>query len=183
MFISIIFFHSIYLPLQKQFQENYQHKNMKFFTEISNDELLHLQDAVPQIAILIAGADGNIDEEEREWADKLTNIRTYAGDKILHEFYATVHANFRIRFNDMLKTLPKNTAERQQILSGNLSNLNGILAKLDPRVAYHVYQSFVTYAKSIAEETGGFFRFGAISSEEKKWVELPMITPIEQPIE
>lgn len=156
---------------------------MKFFTPLSQEELQHLQDAIPQIAILIAGADGNIDAEEREWADKLTNIRAYAGDKVLHEYYETVHANFSIRFNDMLKTLPKNTAERQQALSGKLSNLNTILAKLDTRVAFHIYKSFVTYAKSIAEETGGFFRFGAISSEEKKWVGLPMLTPIEEPLD
>lgn len=156
---------------------------MKFFSSLSQEELQQLQDAIPQIAILIAGADGNIDAEEREWADKLTNIRAYAGDKVLHEYYETVHANFSIHFNDMLKTLPSNTAERQQILTGNLSHLNAILAKLDPRVAYHIYKSFVTYAKSIAEETGGFFRFGAISSEEKKWIGLPMITPIAEVLE
>jgi hypothetical protein len=156
---------------------------MKFFTPLSQEELQHLQDAIPQIAILIAGADGNIDAEEREWADKLTNIRAFAGDKVLHEYYENVHANFSIRFNDLLKTLPTNTAERQQVLSSNLAHLNAVLAKLDPRVAYHIYKSFVTYAKSIAEETGGFFRFGAISSEEKKWIGLPMITPLVEPIE
>ena len=156
---------------------------MKFFTPLSQEELVQLQDAIPQIAILIAGADGNIDAEEREWADKLTNIRAFAGDKVLNEYYENVHANFSIRFNDMLKTLPKNTAERQQALSASLSNLNGALEKLDPRVAFHIYKSFVTYAKSIAEETGGFFRFGAISAEEKKWIGLPMITPIAEPIE
>ena len=154
---------------------------MKFFTPLSQEELVQLQDAIPQIAILIAGADGNIDAEEREWADKLTNIRAFAGDKVLNEYYENVHANFSIRFNDMLKTLPKNTAERQQVLSTSLSNLNGVLTKLDPRVAFHVYKSFVTYAKSIAEETGGFFRFGAISGEEKKWIGLQMITPITEP--
>jgi hypothetical protein len=156
---------------------------MKFFTPLSQEELAQLQDAIPQIAILIAGADGNIDAEEREWADKLTKIRAFAGDKVLNEYYENVHANFSIRFNDILKTLPKNTAERQQALSESLSNLNGALAKLDPRVAFHIYKSFVTYAKSIAEETGGFFRFGAISSEEKKWIGLPMITPIAEPAE
>jgi hypothetical protein len=156
---------------------------MKFFTSLSQEELQHLQDAIPQIAILIAGADGNIDAEEREWADKLTNIRAYAGDKVLHEYYETVHANFSIRFNDMLKTLPTNTAGRQEVLATNLSHLNTVLAKLDSRVAYHLYKSFVTYAKSIAEETGGFFRFGAISGEEKKWIGLPMLAPIAAPKE
>ena len=154
---------------------------MKFLESLSQTELQQLEDAIPQIAILIAGADGSIDKEERQWANKLAHIRTYAGDKVLHDFYQEVHFNFSIRFNDMLKTLPTTVSERQQILSDNLAHLNGLLAKLDPRVAFHVYKSITSYAKSVAEETGGFFRMGAISKEEKKWIDLPMITPIEEP--
>jgi hypothetical protein len=154
---------------------------MKFFETLSQDELLHLEDAIPQIAVLIAGADGKIDEEEKAWADKLTEIRTYAGDKVLHEFYEDIHVNFPIKFNDLVKTLPTETAARQQILSDNLSNLNEILAKLDPRVAYHLYASYLSFAKSIAETSGGFLRFATISSDEKAWIHLPMITPVAEP--
>jgi hypothetical protein len=154
---------------------------MKFLEALNQSELQQLEDAIPQIAILIAGADGTIDEEERQWASKLAKIRTYAGDKVLHDFYEEVHFNFSIRFNDMIKTLPTTVNERQQTLSDNLAKLNGLLAKLDPRVAFHVYKSMTSYAKSIAEETGGFFRMGSISKDEKKWIDLPMITPIEEP--
>jgi hypothetical protein len=154
---------------------------MKFLETLNQAELQQLEDAIPQIAILIAGADGTIDEEERQWADKLAHIRAFAGDKVLHDFYNEVHSNFSIRFNDMLKTLPKDLSQQQQILSDKLAILNPILAKIDPRVAYHVYKSMTSYAKSIAEESGGFFRIGSISKAEQKWINLPMLTPIEEP--
>lgn len=154
---------------------------MKFFEPLTQEELLHLEDAIPQIAVLIAGADGEIDAEEKAWADKLTEIRTYAGDKVLHEFYEDIHVNFPIKFNDLIKSLPTNTTERQEILSNNLSQLNGVLAKLDPRVAYHLYASYTSFAKSIAEASGGILRFGTISKSEKVWIDLPMITPIAEP--
>ncbi len=154
---------------------------MKFFETLSQEELVHLEDAIPQIAVLIAGADGTVDAEEKAWADKLTEIRTYAGDKVLHDFYQDIHANFIIKFNDLLKTLPTDTTQRQEMLSANLAQLNSVLAKLDPRVAYHLYASYLSFAKSIAEATGGFLRFATISKAEKDWISLPMITPIAEP--
>ena len=154
---------------------------MKFFETLSEEELTHLEEAIPQIAVLIAGADGNIDAEEKAWANKLTEIRTYAGDKVLHDFYQDIHMNFLIKFNDLLKTLPTDTAQRQEMLSANLAQLNAVLAKLDPRVAYHLYDSYLSFAKSIAEATGGFLRFSTISKAEKDWIGLPMITPIAEP--
>jgi hypothetical protein len=154
---------------------------MKFFEPLSKEELVHLEDAIPRIAVLIAGADGSIDEEEKAWADKLTEIRTYAGDKVLHDFYDEIHVNFPIKFNELIKNLPSNTAERQLVLSENLAQLNPILAKLDPRVAFHLYESYTSFAKSIAEATGGFLRFGAVSKAEKEWIGLPMIAPISEP--
>lgn len=154
---------------------------MKFFETLTQEELLHLENAIPQIAVLIAGADGKIDNEEKAWANKLTEIRSYAGNKVLHDFYEDIHINFLIKFNDLVKSLPTNTEERQTELASNLSHLNPILAKLDPRVAYHLYDSYLTFARSIAEATGGFLRFGTVSKAEKDWIELPMITPVPEP--
>lgn len=156
---------------------------MKFFETLTQDELLHLEDAIPQIAVLIAGADGNIDAEEKAWADKLTEIRSYASDAVLHEFYHDIHVNFPIKFNDLVNNLPADTTTRQQVLSDNLSHLNPVLAKLDPRVAHHLYVSYTSFAKSIAEASGGILRFGTISQAEKKWIGLPMITPIAEPVQ
>ena len=76
---------------------------MKHFENLTAEELLTIENAVPQIAILVAGADGVIDADEKEWAKKLTHIRGFAGDKWLNDLYDQIDVNFSIQFNDMLK--------------------------------------------------------------------------------
>lgn len=156
---------------------------MKNFENIASEDLQVLENAVSQIAVLIAGADGEIDKDETDWATKLMHIRSYSGDKSLQDFYGQVEANFNIKFRDLVKTLSKNTAERQAQLSKDIAQVNAVLAKLDAKTAYHVYHSYMTLAKSIAKSSGGILGFGAVSNAESNWVDLSMITPIAQPVD
>ena len=130
---------------------------------------------------MIAGADGQIDKEETDWAVKLTHIRTYSGDNSVKDFYKEVEANFNIKIGDLMKNASKDMAKRQSGLIADISKVNDILAKLDPATAYHVYHSYVTFAKSVAKSSGGILGFGSISTEEARLIGLPMITPIAQP--
>ncbi|MEP6795249.1 MAG: hypothetical protein ABJB16_13045, partial [Saprospiraceae bacterium] len=57
---------------------------------LSKEELTQLEDAFAYITILIAGADGKIDEKEITWAEKIAHIRTYAGDERLKTFHEEV---------------------------------------------------------------------------------------------
>jgi hypothetical protein len=154
---------------------------MNYFENISTEDLQILETAVPQIALLIAGADGKIDEEETAWAKKLTHIRSFSGDKYLKGFYEQVEANFSIKFRDMLRALPQNTAERQAALSVEIAKVNDVLAKLDSEIAFHLYKSYLSFAESIAKSSGGFLGFSTISNDEKKWIGLSMIHPIADP--
>lgn len=156
---------------------------MKHFENLSQEDLVVLENAVPQIAVLIAGADGKIDVKEELWAEKVTAIRGFAGDKWLNDFYDEVHANFAIRFRDLVKNLPTETTKRQEILSNDLEKINPVLAKLEPLTAFKLYKSFKSYAEQVARASGGILGFHAISHDEEAWLGLPMITPVAEPIE
>ncbi len=151
---------------------------MSAFDRINDAEYSVLKKAVAQITVLIAGADGVIDREEIEWAEKLTKIRGFAPPDVLNHFYNDVGTNFSDELHDLMDSVPEDTEERNQMLSDQLSKLNPVLAKLDNHIAFRLYNSFVSFAKHIATETGGFFRFGAISASEKRWIGLPMLTEI-----
>ena len=155
---------------------------MIHFESLTPEELNILEDAIPQIAVLIAGAEGKIDVKETDWAAKLTHIRTYNSSEDLHEFYKQIDANFAIKFAELKKFSSSETEIRQTNLSENLSKLNPILAKLDHKTAYHLYDSFLSFAKNIANLSGGVLGFHSLSKEEKKWVGLPMINPIAPPL-
>jgi hypothetical protein len=155
---------------------------MKHLEKLSSEELHHLLDAIPLITILVAGADGVIDNDEKAWAARLTHIRTYSNPDELHEYYESIDSNFNIRFNDLLKNLPTGLAERESIISNRLSLINPILAKLDQYFGFKLYKSFLTFATQVAKSSGGFLGFNAISEEEEKWVHLSMIHPIIEPV-
>ncbi|WP_235295899.1 tellurite resistance TerB family protein [Portibacter marinus] len=152
-----------------------------YFKNISKEEYEMLQEAVFDVTILIAGADGEIDPNEKEWADKITHIRTYTGPEVLRQFYAEIDGYFEKHLDDKIKKLPQHVEKRNVKLATSLRNINPILAKLPQDVAATYYESLRTLATHVARASGGILRVWAISSEEAAWVELPMITPIEFP--
>ncbi len=153
-------------------------KSGQIFSALNQEQYSELKEALGLITVLIAGADGKIDEHELNWAEKLTSIRSYAEPEELNEFYESIEGNFSEKLDQLIKELPKDVDKRQEILAERLSSLNDILPLLDNETAYSLYESFLSFAKHIAKASGGFLRIGSISASEKKWLSLPMIQPI-----
>ncbi len=145
---------------------------------LSEDEKQELFDAVPVITLLIAGADGKIDDSELDWSKKLTNIRSYNEDGELQLFYAEIEKDYKDRLDRWMKVIPAEMKERNELLSQRLSQLNPILAKLDNETGALIYDSFTSFAKHIAKAEGGILGFASISKDEAKLIDLPMLTPI-----
>ena len=140
-------------------------------------------DAIPVITLLIAGADGVIDDDELEQSKKITKIRGFSGHEALQEFYDKVGEDYADRFDRWLKVIPKDTAERTEHLSSRIAQLNPILAKLDVVWGARMYDSYTSFAKHVAKASGGFWGFGSINKEEEALIGLPMLTPIVLPEE
>jgi len=153
------------------------------FHALSQEEKDLMIDATALITVLVAGADGDIDNEEKEWAAKLTKIRSYNTPEEWHEYYKLVGENYSTKLESLIEILPDDTDERSKVISDTLAKLNDILPKLDQATAYSFYTGMTTFAEHVAKASGGFLRIGAISRAEKKWIGLPMITPIEKPEE
>ncbi|MEO6132961.1 MAG: hypothetical protein ABIQ02_14025 [Saprospiraceae bacterium] len=145
---------------------------------LSNEELTQLEDAFAYITILIAGADGKVDQKEISWAEKLAHIRTYAGDERLKAFHEEVDRNLHSRIETLLTELPSDVRQRSTVISEKLSQLNYILGSLDPYIGAYLYKGYVSFAERTAKSSGGFLSFFSISPEEKKWIGLPMLNAI-----
>jgi hypothetical protein len=154
---------------------------MNGFENISNSELEHLLRAPAQIVALVGASDGEYDEMEEHWASKLVHSKTIGKATFLRPFWLKVHENFRSKVQDVLEKVPEDENYRNRILSESLTNCNEILAKLDPLFAGHLYKGFLDLAKETAVASGGFMRIGAINSEERAFVDLPMLKPIAIP--
>lgn len=137
-----------------------------------------LRSSISWITLLIASADGKVDADELAWAEKLTQIRSYTLPDNLQEFYKEVGASYQSKIDTLISELPEGNEAQIDFLSNNLTQVNQVLAKLDNKAAYTFYKSFTSFAEHVAKSSGGFLRFFSVSAEEKKLIDLPMITPI-----
>lgn len=130
------------------------------------------------ITIMIADADNVIDEAEKDVAEKLAVIRSVRGRLPVQAYYRHLKDDFRERLKKHIDHYGATTLNSDEVIrqiSADLETLNLIWNKLDRDVAIGFYQSFCSFAENIAKASGGFFKFGTISPEEKKLIELNMI--------
>ncbi len=148
------------------------------FQSLTEQEYQELVDAISKITILIANADGKVQQDEVAWAKKVTEIRSYKLPDRLKNFYKDVGKDFENKLKEILDHAPDDVDALADQLVCSLERLNPILQKLDNRLAFELYSSFKSFAKHVAKASGGFLGFGAINSEEYRWVDLPMLNEI-----
>lgn len=148
------------------------------FNNIIENEYDKLKDAIALITVLVAGADGKIDKDEKEWATKLTDIRSYSNAEELQPYYEDVGMDFEPKLSAFIDSLPSDTNERTKVITAKLALLNPIMAKLENQIGASLYKSYVSFAEHVAKASGGFFRFGTVSKEESNVMNLNMIDPI-----
>lgn len=127
------------------------------------------------VTILVAAADNNIEKKEKDWAEKLAQYRRFSSHPVLHDYYHEVSRDFRKTLDEVIAGIPSEHFQRNQFLSNELGKLNRIFPKLEKKFAGKLYESLLTFAKKVAEASGGFLRFSTISEEEKEWIDLKMI--------
>ena len=145
------------------------------FKSLLPEEYDQLKNAIPLITILVGGADGDLDSQERSWAEKVTNIRSYSLPEEYRGYYTAIGESFTAELDRLIAELPENVSERQMEISRRLTPLNDILAKLENKVAAAMYDELKTFAKHVARASGGILKMWSISAEEKRWIDLPMI--------
>jgi len=151
---------------------------IEHFHTISDEQFKTLTSTIARITILIGGADGNLDKEEKDWAAKLAKIRTYANSDTLHGFYREVGKDFTEVLEAELAALPGIVEDRSNILVEKIAEVNAILPLLATDIAQELYLSYVSFAKHVAKASGGFFDFWSVSAAEEKWLDLDMIKQI-----
>ena len=154
---------------------------MKIFKEVLlKNEIERLHRALPLIAVLIGHSDGTYDEKEQLAAKKIADIHAYSAPEQLKPYYQVMADQFDSNLG-YLTDMISGTKMMDVELSEELKLVGKALRKLPPKFGYHIYKDLKFYAKEIAKSSGGFLRFGSVNQDELKWIELPMIKPIEKP--
>lgn len=149
------------------------------FENISDEQFETLKKSVSWVTVLIAGADGEIDKDETEWAKKLTKIRSYAHPNRLTPFYEEVGKDFSETLNKVIENAPADLSKRNELLTRQLEQCNSIFSLIDNRTAFELYHSLKSFAKHVAKESGGILGFFSVNKAEAALMELPMLIPVE----
>ncbi len=145
------------------------------FEPLREDEVEVLLRAPVYVAILIAGADGNIDKSERKEAINVARNKQTRSREQLADFYKLVGEGFEDNFNKLIDELPSGTEERISAITKELRKLNFILPKIDKNFGIKLHASLKELAKKIAEASGGVLGYLSVGYEEAKLMELRMI--------
>ena len=145
------------------------------FKNLSEEETTALLDAPALIAVLIAGADNKIDEKEIDYSSKIAHYRAGNNESILQGYYAEVDKFIGDAITQQINSLPKELVDRQHIITEELAKLNDVLPKLDKGFAAELYKSFLSFAKSVAQSSGGLWGYASITPEEERLLGLSMI--------
>ena len=145
------------------------------FDELTNDEIELMMRAPILACILVAGADGNIDQKEIEGAIEVARKKQKRSLSHLLEFYRYVGEDFEDKLKVVIQSYPMKAVQRNPLIVEELAQLNKLLPKLDKSFALAFYSSMKEIAHKIAESSGGVLGMNKIGEEEARYVDLPMI--------
>jgi len=147
-------------------------KRILLLRELDTPERELILKAPILVCILIAGADGEIDQKEiREAIDMARNKRWVKTN--IQPFFQELAQDFEDKLKIILQSYPFDARSRNEIIQEELVNLNNILNKIDRAFARSYYDMLKFLAERIASSSGSFW--GKITAEEARLLELPMI--------
>ena len=143
--------------------------------KLEKEDYKRLTDAFPMIAVLIGAADGHLDKYEIDNAHRIAVIRSHSFDADLKPFFGDVAKDFRTKIEDVVDVAPSDEDQLQAFLSKELEKCSPVLQKLTDDLALRIHQSMRSFARHIAESSGGFLNYLSVTAEEEALIDLDMI--------
>lgn len=147
-------------------------------SQAEKDLVLH---APLYVSLLIAGADGDINNHEKERILELIHTKTFSERYELREMYKEIDHDAASEMRRMIAELPESTEERNSLLSNKIAGLNSVFNKVDHGFAVQLYNSLRQFAAYVATADGGWWGIGSVTQAEKDLAKLPMLNnPVNQ---
>lgn len=128
------------------------------------------------VCILIAGADGNIENKEIKEAITVIQKQQQASFE-MEGFFKEVLEDFEDKVKILVQSYPYESTQRNPLITEELSSLSHLWSKIDQSFAKEFYSMLRQLAKKIASSTGGVWGYNAVGAEEAKYLQLSMINP------
>jgi hypothetical protein len=147
---------------------------LKEFRNLTDQEAEILLKAPILVCILIAGADGKIDEKEIKEAIALSKKNKNTNSVLTH-YFKEVSEDFEDKMKLLIQVLPQDCYQRNYLIIEELSKLNDIWLKVERHFAHTLYETLRQIAERIASSSGGVLGINAVHEEEARFIDLPML--------
>jgi hypothetical protein len=149
------------------------------FRNLNESEINLMLNAPALVTLLIAGAEGKIDDKETDWGAKVAHFRAEDKNSIMQNYYKEVDSIFNDSLSTFMSNFPDDVQERTDKINSELIKINNILPKLDKNFAAEFYKGILSLSKQVAKADGGIWGYGSVSPEEQKLIDLDVIIPPE----
>jgi hypothetical protein len=144
------------------------------FNNLNDREIELMLKAPILVCILIAGADGTIDQKEIKEA--IAVARKNTGKKgSLSTYFKDLSEDFEDKLKITIQGYPYESTQRTPLIIEELTELNRLLPKFEKTFARSFYDSLRDIAEKIASSSGGLLGIKSVGSEEARYISLPML--------
>ena len=138
-----------------------------YFQKLSEEEKDFAHRVPILAAILVAGADDDVEQIEKKVAAQVTYFKGHTTSQ-LKEFYTEVSEDFHEKFETMMTKYPANAAERNPAIREDLARLDEIIPKMDRVRGDEFVDSILSVARQVAEASGGLLGYANIKPAEQR---------------
>lgn len=122
---------------------------IKQFEGLSEPEMGLLLKAPILVSVLAATWDHEIGNEEKADAIKLAHLKTFSADPVLIQYYKEVDKNFKDHFESIVKQFSPFDEAMRDGLRLEITRVNSVISKLDPKYARTLQRSLGNYAEHV----------------------------------
>lgn len=141
--------------------------------KLSSEELNELYGLPYYIALLIASADGYVDEAEIKKAIRIISANEHLrSHNELSSYYDIINDDAEDKLKIILAAAPKNPKDRTLYFTRKIAEANILFTKLEKNFVSDLIDSLRNLGKQVAKASGGIFGFGSIGNEELKLLQL-----------
>jgi len=128
--------------------------------KLSEEDRGILLKAPAVVAILAAiSDDGEVSRHEKSESVKLSHLRTYTSDPLLHNYYKEAEKDFELHFDSIMAKLPSEWKDKEKFLEDELTELKHVLPKLNEVYARELVNSLKSFARHVFQSNSSFLDY------------------------
>ena len=135
-----------------------QNSLIKQFEKLTTEERQLLYKAPVLVSVLASCSFNEINKAQKDDAIKLSHLKTFTADPLLHSYYTEVDKHFKTQFEAIAKKYFPFDENKRNALKKEIEKVNQVVEKLDKAYGQVLHESLERYAKHVKKAAHSVFQ-------------------------